>query len=98
MLRITTEENAVLLPVKVVAGASRTRYLGELDGRAKVAVASPPEKGKANKTLTAYMARLLGVRSSDVKVASGQTSPLKTLRIEGVTSAAVLAALQHPRS
>jgi len=98
MLRITTDQNAVLLAVKVVAGASQTRYLGELDGRAKVAVASPPEKGKANKALVDYIARTLGVRNRAVQVATGQASPLKTLRIEGVTAAAVLAALQRPRS
>ena len=98
MLRITTEGSAVLLPVKAVAAASRTKYLGELDGRAKVAVAAPPEKGKANKALVEYLARLLGVHRRAVTVVAGLTSPLKTIRIEGVDSAAVCAALRPARS
>ena len=95
MLKMTVEDNAVLLPVKVIAGASRTRYLGELDGRAKLAVAAPAEKGKANRALTAYVSELLGVHARNVRVVGGLTSPLKTLRIEGVTAAAVASALHR---
>ena len=79
----------MLLAVKIVPGASRTRCLGELDGRAKIAVAAPPEAGKANKALTAFLANLLGVRQNAVSVESGATSPLKTIRITGVGTAQV---------
>ncbi len=93
MLQLTTEPDAVLLPVKVVPGASRTRYLGELDGRAKLAVAAPPEKGKANKAVVTYLAEMLGVRKRDVAVVTGLTSSQKVIRIEGVDSDAVVSAL-----
>ena len=79
----------MLLAVKIVPGASRTRCLGELDGRAKIAVAAPPEAGKANKALTAFLANLLGVRQNAVSVESGATSPLKTIRLTGVGTAPV---------
>ena len=98
MLDIAAEENAVRLPVKVVPGASRTRYLGEWDGRAKFAVSAPPERGKANKALTAHIAKLLGVRKTDVTVVSGLTSPVKTIRIERVTVEQTRKALQPARS
>lgn len=98
MLNLTTEGNAVLLLVKVVPGASRTRYLGEWDSRAKIAVAAPPEKGRANKAVIALLAQLLGVRSSDLSVRAGHTTPLKTIRIERVTEATVRAALKPERS
>ncbi len=98
MLRVETEGNAVLLPVKVVPGASRTRYLGEWDGRARIAVAAPPEKGKANNALVAFLADLLALRKSDVTVISGHTTPLKTIRIERATAEAVCAVLQQGRS
>ena len=98
MLNVTTEENAVLLPVKVVPGASRTRLLGEWNGRAKIAVAAAPQKGKANEALVGFLAKRLGVRKSDVAVAAGYTSPLKTIRIKRVTAAAVHAAMQPGRS
>ena len=98
VLDITAEGNAILLPVKVVPGASRTRLLGEWDGRARVAVAAPAEKGKANKAVIALLAELLNVRRSDVKVVAGYTSSVKTIRIERVTADAVRAALQPTRS
>ena len=98
MLELGGEENAVLLPVKVVPGASRTRYLGEYDKRARIAVAAPPEKGKANKAVIALLADLLGVRKRNVTVVAGTTSAVKTIRIEGVTAETVRTALQPGRS
>ncbi len=98
MLEITTEQNSVLLPVKVVPGASRTRYLGEWDGRARIAVAAPAERGKANKVLVAYLAETLGVRKGEITVVTGKTSPVKTIRIGRVAAGAVCAALQSDRS
>lgn len=97
MLNLTTEENAVLLSVKVVPGASRTRFLGELDGRARISLAAPAEKGKANQALITFLARLLAVRKRDVTVVAGHKSPVKTVRIERVTPDTVRAVLQPGR-
>ncbi len=98
MIELTTDHDAVLLPVKIVPGASRTRYLGEWQGRARIAVAAPPEKGKANKAVVAFIAKWLGVRSKDVAVASGLSSPQKTIRIERIPLDAVRAVLEPDRS
>ena len=94
VLSITADHNAVLLPLKVVPGASRTRYLGEWDGRAKVAVAAPPEKGKANKAIIAFFSKLLGVRKTDITIVAGHTSTTKKIRIERVTADRLRTALQ----
>ncbi len=83
MIELTVQGDAILLPVKVVPGASRTRLLGELDGRLKVAVAAAPEKGRANDALTAFLARQLGIRPRAVTVVGGRSSPLKTVRVKG---------------
>lgn len=91
MLKITAESGAVLLPVKIVPGASRTRYLGEWQGRARIAVAAAPEKGKANAALAEFLADLFGVSKRAVIVVAGKTVPLKTVRIEGVASDVVRA-------
>ena len=98
MLNITTENEAVRLPVKVVPGASRTRYLGEWDGRARIAVAAPPEKGKANQAVVKLLAELLGVDRRDIEVVAGFANPLKTIRIDRITADAVRAALESDRS
>jgi uncharacterized protein (TIGR00251 family) len=49
----------------------------------KARVAAPPEDGKANTALVALLARALDVRKSDVRIASGAASRLKTIEIEG---------------
>ena len=97
MLDLIADENGVVLPVKIVPGASRTRVLGLWDNRAKIAVAAPPDKGRANKALTAFLAELFDVRKRDIAVMTGATSPLKTIRIKGVTVDAVNAALRPTR-
>ncbi len=97
MLELGSEENAVLLPVKVVPGASRTRYLVEYDKRARIAVAAPAERGKANKAVIALLANLLGVRRRDLTIVRGAASAVKTIRIERVTARTVRAALQPSR-
>ena len=98
MLELTLEGEAVLLPVKVVPGASRTRCVGEWEGRARIAVSAAPAKGKANAALAAFLARLLSVRKRDVVVVTGHTSFLKTIRINRVSADAVRAALRPDRS
>jgi len=85
MIELSTQAGAVLIPVKVVPGASQTRIMGELDGRLKVAVAAAPEKGKANEALTAFLAKRLGIRRRDVTIVSGHTSPAKTVRVAGLS-------------
>lgn len=89
MLAIRSEKNAVLLPIKVVPGASRTRLMGEWDGRLKIAVAAPAEKGKANRAVLALLAARLGVRRKALQIVAGETSPEKTIRIADITAAAV---------
>ena len=94
VMKVIAKENAVLIKVKVVPGASRTRFLGVHGGLARVAVAAPPEKGKANRAVIALLAELLAKKKRDVTVVSGHAAPLKTIQIAGITTAAVLAGLQ----
>lgn len=83
----------VLIQVKVVPGASRSRIVGPLGDRLKVAVAAPPEKGRANAELEALLAKLCGVRTADVTVETGRSAAAKLVRIRGVGRAKALRAL-----
>ena len=94
MLKLTTEENAVRLGVKVVPGASRTRYLGEWNGLARVAVAAPPEKGKANRAVVRLLAEILSVRQRDVTVVAGHNTRVKTVRIESISECRLRSTLE----
>ena len=77
--------DSVLLTVKVVPASSITRIAGMLENILKVKVAAPPEKGKANKALVAFFAKLLDVRKKDVAIVSGTSSTIKQLQFDGVT-------------
>lgn len=94
MLALRTEEDAVILPVKVVPGASRTRILGLWEGRLRIAIAAAPEKGQANAALCAFLAKQLQLRKRDVDVIAGHTSPLKDIRITGIAESAVRTTLE----
>ena len=90
----TDGDGAILLPVKVVPGARRTQCVGVLGDRLKIAVLSPPERGKANAELVEFVAKEIGVRRGDVTVHRGHASPRKTLRIENSTIEQVRRALK----
>ena len=72
--------------IKVVPGSSRTAFCGMHDGIVKVKVAAPPEKGKANKALADYLAKVLAVKKNAVTIVSGQTCPIKRISVEGIDS------------
>jgi uncharacterized protein (TIGR00251 family) len=87
------EGGAVTLELLVQPRASRTRVVGEHDGRLKLQLAAPPVDGEANAALVEFLAGALRVRKADVEVRRGETGRRKTVRIVGVTAAQVAAAL-----
>ena len=84
--RITGSENGVTFQVKVVPSSSKTQIAGEFGNMLKVKVSAPPEKGKANKCLTDYLAKILSVKKNDVRVVSGLTSPVKKIEVTSLTT------------
>ncbi|WP_299641833.1 DUF167 domain-containing protein [Devosia sp.] len=85
---MVVEQGSVTLAVRATPKASKTA-LGTVmvmpDGRSalSVRVAAPPVDGAANAALIAFFSKRLGVRRSDVTIASGEASRLKLLRISG---------------
>ena len=73
--------------VKVIPKSSKTELVGHLpDGTWKIKLAAAPEKGKANKALCVFLADMLGVAQSRVRIVSGETSQLKRIRVVGSLS------------
>jgi uncharacterized protein YggU (UPF0235/DUF167 family) len=68
--------------VKVVPKASRDRVAGWIGGRLKIQVCAPPERGRANDAVAALLARILGLPKGAVRIAAGETSPLKIVEID----------------
>lgn len=71
----------LILALKITARASRDNYQGIYAERHKIALTAPPEDGKANKYLLAYLAKQFGSPQKDITLLSGQFAPLKVIRI-----------------
>lgn len=92
-LPVHAQDGEVRFAVKVVPGASRERIVGLLGEALKVAVAAPPEGGKANRRLCELLARTLGVPIAAVRVAQGTASPRKVVAVRGLDPVLVQARL-----
>jgi uncharacterized protein len=71
------------LLLKVVPKASRDRVVGWVGDRLKVQVTAAPERGKANDAVLDVLAAALGLPRSRVRIVAGETSPLKTVEVDG---------------
>jgi uncharacterized protein (TIGR00251 family) len=93
MTWVRDEAAGAVLEVVVVPRASRTRVVGEHDGRLKLQLAAPPVEGEANAALVAFLADELSVKRAAVGLVRGEGGRRKTVRIAGVTAAQVAARL-----
>ncbi|MFO0838919.1 MAG: DUF167 domain-containing protein [Phycisphaerae bacterium] len=84
-VKIDATAEGVEFCVKATPGASRTRIAGVWSDRVRIAVAAPPEGGKANAALRRFLAELLNVPIGNVHIAQGESSPLKRVRIAGTS-------------
>jgi uncharacterized protein len=73
--------------------ARRDEVVGERDGSVVIRVTAPPVDGKANDALCRMIARAAGVAPSKVTVVRGHSARDKVVRVEGVETAALRAAL-----
>ncbi len=83
----------VVLALHVQPGAKKTEIAGEHGEALKVRLGAPPIDGKANDCLIAFLAERLGVPKARVILEAGQTSRAKRVRVVGVETRAVEAAL-----
>jgi uncharacterized protein len=78
------------LPIKVVAGSSRSAIAGWLGNTLRIRVSAPPERGKANAAVEALLSEALGLPPGGVTIVSGSTSPRKVVQISGLPEAEIL--------
>ncbi len=62
----------------------------------KVRVSAAASDGEANAALTAFLAKTLKRPKSAVRIVSGQTARVKTLEIDGLDEAGLVAAVGAP--
>lgn len=71
----------MIIFVKVIAKSSKSEVEGFVENVLKVKVRSPKDKGKANLELIGLLSEYYKVSKSNIEIISGQTSPLKKIRI-----------------
>jgi uncharacterized protein (TIGR00251 family) len=90
VLALEQTPEGVLLPVQAQPKSRKNMLAGWHAGRLKVCVTQAPEKGKANQALMKLLVKALGLKRSQVELLSGETTPLKMFRIQGVTAEEIL--------
>ena len=93
MVKIWDGNHGVSFAVKVHPRAKKNALTGELGDALKVALITPPVKGRANEACIEFFAKLLKVPRSSVTIASGQSSRSKVIRVVGVSAEEVRARL-----
>ena len=88
-MKLEEHDGAVTFDVLVQPRASRAKLGPVHDGRLKVAVTSPPVDGEANTAVIELIAKSLGIARGAVEVVAGATSRRKTIRVRGVSRAAI---------
>ena len=83
------QDGTLELAVLVSAGSSQAGLRGIHGGTIKLAVHSPPERGKANSEAEGIIAAWLGVSGRNVRVVSGPASRNKVMKVAGVGLEAV---------
>jgi uncharacterized protein (TIGR00251 family) len=75
------------LTVKVRPRARRTGIAGRFGEAWKLDLAAPPVDGKANEECVRYLAEVVGVPRSRVRIVTGAGARVKVVEIEGVDQA-----------
>jgi uncharacterized protein (TIGR00251 family) len=84
MIALLEHAAGVVLPVLAHPRAKRDAILGERAGALHVAVTAPPDKGKANASIQALLAKSLECRSAQISLLSGARSRQKRFLISGL--------------
>ena len=99
-----TEESSVnvratpkgaVFEVRVQPRAKRTAIVGVLDGRLKIALASPPIDGRANEELQRFFAELFSVSRTTIVLLAGEHSRNKRVMISKRESAEIGSAIEY---
>lgn len=78
---LSAEGGGVLLEVRVQPAARRSAARGSWNGLLKLAVAAPPEDGRANRAAAELLAELFALRPSAVELVRGHSSRSKVFRL-----------------
>lgn len=73
------------LALKLFPRSRQEGLEGTHDGRLHIKLLAPAVDGKANAALVGFLARLLGVKKTQVLLVTGEKARLKIVEIEGIS-------------
>lgn len=82
---IGVHADGATLAVRAQPGAKKNAVMGRHGDAVKIAVAAPPEDGRANAALVAAIAEWLDVKRSQVELIAGASQRNKAFLIRGVS-------------
>jgi hypothetical protein len=97
MEAIQATDSGVLLRIRVQPRAKVECLDGVHGDRLRLRLTAPPVAGAANAACVAFLARILGVRRSQVHIRAGEKSRDKLVHVSGLTPAEVVSALGVPQ-
>lgn len=95
MIELERHRDGIIVQVKAMPGSRRNALVGIEQGILKVAVTQVPEKGKANRAITETIAKLLGLKKSQVTLLAGTNSRKKRFLISQTTEQEFLGRLEQ---
>jgi uncharacterized protein (TIGR00251 family) len=81
--------------VRVQPRASKDEIAGVIEGAMKIRLQAPAVENRANEALVEFVAHLLKIPKSAVRILGGERSRTKRIEIRGVTKQQVLGLLAH---
>jgi uncharacterized protein len=92
-LDITETTDGVTFTVYVQPRSSRNELCGIIGNELKLRLTSPPVEGSANKLCTEFLADLLGIAKSRVRILRGEKYRHKCIKVYDVTKSDIIALL-----
>lgn len=92
-MTIAATATGVRITLHIRPGASRTMLTGRHGDALAIRVAAPPVDGKANRSLTEFLAKTLAVPKRAVTLVAGASSRRKIMEVEGIDVATATARL-----
>ncbi|WP_145242829.1 DUF167 domain-containing protein [Urbifossiella limnaea] len=83
MVTLTPHLDGVLMSIRAQPGARKNAVVGEHGGALKVAVTAPPEDGRANAAIVELLRDWIGLKRSEIELATGPTNRNKQVLIRG---------------
>jgi len=85
--------DGAIFRIRVVPRASRSEAAGIQGDALKLRITEAPVEGKANDECIRLIAKILGVKKTQVTIIAGHTARTKTVAVEGIRAGAVVAIL-----